>query len=255
MKVIFSTLFSILVISTNAQSSFFKKQKIILRPILGYDFSLNTVKANAITDYQNNINTDGISFPALSVTFIIKNNFGLEASVYGIWDTKAKKNQRLFDQQFNSKFAAQYYISEDTLHYNLSEPFSRFAGTFGIVYRIEKNRWVCIPKVFVGATTVTLSSQSRYLKEKDGNNVLRTYYGSWSTSKDVFVLGTGISFIYRLNKRIGVCFDAAISCNNPRLNFTEDIRNLVSEETTNTSYRYHKFQYRINTGIGVAIGF
>ena len=255
MRNIFAILFCICTVGANAQKQSFRKQTIILRPALGYDFALNTIKANASTDYLSDMNTNGLSFPSFSATFFIKHNWGLEVSIYSIIHKDGKKNGRLFDQQFEKEFAAQYYILQDTLSYDLSEPFSRISGTVGIVYRIEKNRFVCIPKIFAGVVTVDMISKSYYLKEKNRNNILHIRYGNWQSSKDVFLLGAGASFIYRLTGKIGISMDMSCSMNNPHTTYLANIENLVTNEFTQVPYRYDKSQYRVNAGLGVAISF
>lgn len=236
-----------------AQKKPLRKQRLIISHGIGYNFPLNTVKVNPLTDQLTDINDKGVSLQMFSIGVYMKHNIGFELLLQGMPDTKSEDRTNRFVALVEERWADQYYINSLGPYNNSG--ISQFAGALGINYKIEKNRFTFIPKIFVGILSIDQASAIYYLKEKNANTVLKLNYSSDKSTQDKFMMGPAISAVYRFNSIIGFGLNASLFRYKANMVYEEKLTNLVTNESSSSYHHYTQTMHRMYIGLNMSMGF
>ncbi|MBX2925154.1 MAG: hypothetical protein KF746_23335 [Chitinophagaceae bacterium] len=236
-----------------AQKKPFRKQRLIFSHGIGYDLPFQTVRVNPVTDQLSDVNGKGLSFQVFSMSLFVKKNWGVEVLMQGVAGDSRKRN-KMFNQLIEEKWSDQYYYNRRPF-YN-EGGLDLFTGALGLIHKIEKRRVTYIPKFFIGVTsTYAADNINHYLKEKNANTVLSLDYLSGETNQASVLLGPAASMIYRFNSIVGVGLNASFLWHKVNFTYNERMTNLVTNEVSDTYYRYHDNIQRLYIGVNVYIGF
>lgn len=254
MRHLFIIVFCFFYTTTFAQKNTLRKQHVIFKTGVGYEFALNNIRANYITDQLTDLNDKGLALQFFSANIYIKKNWGVELFISGIATKQGKKRNQLFNTYMTDKWGGQYYYNPEEFYYDAAASgISRFNGGIGITYKIEKNRFTYIPKFFIGDVGVDLQSANAYLKERNNNTILTSRYYAGRTNKDRIFGGPAASVMYRFNNRLGISFDASWFVHHTKITYTETLTNLANNNTTTIPYNYNKMMHRLNAGLSFSL--
>ncbi len=242
-------------LSVVAQKKPFWKQRFIIGHGIGYGFQMNKLQVDPVTDQLSTVNDQGVSLRLLTIDWFLKDNWGVELSLYGLTDEDERKRDKKFEQLFEKQFENQYYVNTPW-YSDDANLLNKFTASLGLIYKIERGRFTGIPKFFVGVTEITYNNRySLYLKEKNKNMIMKVDYGSSSYSKGKLLLGSSIMVMYRFNSILGITFNASSFWHQAEIDYTRKMTNQVTKEVSANYYKGSKILHRLNFDMGVAIGF
>lgn len=128
-------------------------------------------------------------------------------------------------------------------------------GSIGPIYKIEKNRTICIFRGLIGVISFSTDWGSVYLKEKGTNSISDIHWSADRVVKDFVTFNPSFTFGYRITKRIVLDFDINYWFYNLSFSYQETNTNFITEETIITSYHYKKLANDISFGVGFMIVF
>lgn len=246
---------SLCVLPAAAQKKPLWKQRFILGHGIGYGFQMNKLQVNPVADQLSSVNDQGVSLRLLTMDWFLKNNWGIELSLYGLTDADERKRSKKFEQLFEKQFENRYYVNTPWYSDN-TNLLNKFTANLGLVYKIERGRFTFIPKFFVGVTEITYNNRySLYLKEKNKNMILKVDYRSDSFSKGKLLLGPSLTAMYRFNSILGVNFNASSFWHQGDIAYVQQLTNQVTKEESVYHYNGSKILHRLNFDLGIAVGF
>lgn len=240
-------------VSATAQKKPVWKQRFIIGHGIGYGFQMNTLRVDPVTDQLSSVNDKGLSLRFLTMDWFLKNNWGIEMSLYGLANDNELKRNKRFETLFKEQFEDRYYVNASLYS---EGGLKNFTGNLGLVYKIERGRFTCIPKFIVGITEISYKNlYNLYLKEKNKNMILKVEYTSGSFFEEKLLLGPSVTAMYRFNSILGITFNASSFWHRATTDYTRQLTNQVTKEESANYYKGSKILHRLNFDLGIAIGF
>ncbi len=128
-------------------------------------------------------------------------------------------------------------------------------GSIGPSYKIEKNRFIFVGRMMVGAVSIATNSGRVRLKEKNTNELLHIDWDTEYANKDCFSVNPSFTFAYRVNRRITFDLDLDAWFYNTDVTYIESVTNAVSGSLITKEYEYNHFMNDISIGLGIMVVF
>jgi hypothetical protein len=210
----------------------------------GYTNCLNTVGDDDLYESLSGFSKqtfDIITPISTSFFFGEKKNWGIDMLLQ-----ISIREGKDFDDYAASTYSDMYYPGKSYSD-KTDDVIVRFGA--GVCYKLEKNRFIFIPKALIGVTSFTNDNVSMVLKRKDSNETYSVKY-TVNGGNDSFTLMPCISLGYRLNRVLILTFDTMYSLYKTNFTYTETITN---NYTRQQEIKIHKSNSPVNN-LGFSIG-
>jgi hypothetical protein len=227
-----------------------------LKPAVGVNIPITTLLSGEITDNLFEYNDNSYYWQVISGNFFFSRNWGVEFTYQAGNSNSISGRADRFNSEIQKKFSENYFVSSSSgAQY---DDFNIILGNiergyFGIVYRIEKPKFIFLPKLLIGVTSFYTDWGSADLKEKGTNTVLKISYSSGKRPNDHFTFAPAFTFGYRLSKRVIANIDLLYSYYKTNIEFVEEIHNTFTEEISYKTIDYKKDIHTLTIGIGLII--
>jgi hypothetical protein len=210
----------------------------------GYTGCLNAIEDNDL--YES---LSGFSKQTFDVTLISTSFFFGEKKKWGV-DLSLHISSRMGGKNFDNYAADVYsdmYYPKNSYSYRINDGIVRFGA--GVCYKLEKKRFILIPKALIGVTSFTNDDTSAELKRKDSNEMYQVKYAA-NGNNNSFTVMPCISLGYRFNRVLILTFDAMYSLYKTGFAYTETITNIYTRQQ---EMKTHKSNSPVNN-LGFSIG-
>ena len=249
----------LLVKPCQSQDSLHYKRGFQWKPMVGRNFSLHKLGTGAITDNLYSYTDNANSWQVLSLTYFFSKHWGTEINCQLGGSKETHSPNAYFSNNLSGKFNNYYlldtYVDNTNANGEIKDnlPFSDFSTTnLGIIYRIEKDKFVFYPKLSVGLTFFSAYSAYAYLKEKNANNVLEvTYTTTGQTPRTSVAISASSTFGYRISKSLLLFLDVGTSVFKTKLAYTATTTDLYTGNTSTVNYDYGGSISNLSLGTGV----
>lgn len=240
-----------------AQKKALYRQRVIFNHGISYSLPFNKISTNSVADKLTTVNDKGFGIQFFSFNWFVKENFGVELLLHGTTNSTEKKRQKEFVSQVEGQFTSQYYTDMAYIfEFEQSLSIKKFTAALGANYKIERHKFTCIPKFFVGVlATEQMSVMARFMKERNTNNVMRLDYEGQPHSKGRLLLAPAATLMYRFNNILGVSFNAFYWWHNADVNYSETITDIATDKATINRLSNDKTLHGLNLGLSLSLGF
>lgn len=233
-----------------------KYSKWYLKPAAGINIPISALLSGEITDNLIEYDDNAYYWQVISGNFFLSQKWGVEFTFQASTSKCISVRTDRFNAEIQQKYGEDYFIKPSSGP--LYDDFDIVGGDIergylGIVYRIEKQRYIFLPKLFIGVTSFYIERGVADLKEKGTNTVLKLSYSSGKRPNDHFTVAPAFTFGYRLSKRFIANIDLLYSYYKTDIKFTEEIRNTFTEETSYKTINYNKNIHTLTIGIGLIL--
>lgn len=227
-----------------------------LKPAVGVNIPITTLLSGEITDNLFEYDDNSYYWQVISGNFFFSQKWGVEFTFQANASERISGRADRFNSEIQKKYSEHYFIGSGSGA--LYDDFNIISGNFergylGIVYRVEKPKYIFLPKLFIGVTSFFIDWGSADLKEKGTNTILKLSYSSGKRPNDHFTIAPAFTFGYRLSKRVIANIDLLYSYYITNIEFIEEIRNTFTEETSFKVIDYKKDIHTLTIGIGLII--
>lgn len=255
-KLIVILLFLNLLNFTFAQESSNTYSKWYLKPATGINIPITNLFSGEITDNLFKYDDNSYYWQILSATYFFSSKWGIEFTYQTGHSQNISGRAARFNMELEEKYGDNYFVSPSSgAQY---DNFSFIGGSIekgylGLVYRLEKPKYIILPKFSIGVTSFYTDWGSADLKEKGTNTVYKLSYDSGKRPNDHFILAPSITFGYRLSKRIIASIDLLYSFYKTDIEFVEELRNTFTDEVLTETIDYKKNIHTLTVGMGLII--
>jgi len=227
-----------------------------LKPAAGINIPITTLLSGEITDNLFEYDDNSYYRQVISGNFFFSQKWGVEFTFQANASKRISGRADRFNSEIQNKYNKNYFVSPSSGA--LYDDFNIISGNFergylGIVYRIEKPKYIFLPKLFIGITSFYTDWGSADLKEKGTNTILKLSYSSGKRPNDHFTIAPAFTFGYRLSKRFIANIDLLYSYYKTDIEFVEKIRNTFTEEVSLRTIEYKRNIRTLTIGIGLII--
>ena len=230
-------------------SNISQAQKITIGQSGGYEFA---VGKNGGSNQLYNFNHDMLFFQPIVLTYWFNKKLGIQAvGQIGVYVKDAKPVDRKLP-----------VLSGDDLYlYNsqnyLSDGDETIKFRIGMVYNVERHKWIFQPKLLAGVMKLEEVNQTTLtLKEKNTNIYFSDVYrprGRDHTSLSLFLISGGINVSKALTPRFSLTADALYSHAGNTLPVSGKLTNLYTNEDSGRTFHEKIRLNSVAFGIGFAI--
>lgn len=227
-----------------------------LKPAVGINIPLTNLLLNEITDNLFEYDNNSYYWQVISGNFFFLKNWGVEFTYQAGNSKNISGRADRFNSEIQNKFGENYFVTPSSgAQYDDSNIIlgNIERGYLGIVYRIEKYRFIFLPKLMIGVTSFYTDWGKADLKERGTNTVLKISYTSGKRPNDHFTIAPAVTFGYRISKRFIVNLDFLYSHFKTNIEFIEKTRNVFTEEVSYKSIDYKKNINTLSIGIGLIV--
>ena len=243
-----------LIMTCFCQDSIQYKSKFQWKSMVCNNFPLKKMAKGAITDNLNSYSDNSVSWQALSFTYFFSKHWGVDANFQlgGSSTHQYSPNIDINNQSYPK--INNYYISSNNNYWTQNPPLCDFNRVnLGIIYRLEKDKFVIYPKLSLGLTSFSTYSATEYLKQKNANDILQLdYVPNKSFSVTDFTVSASTTVGYRIRKRLIIFLDLTASLFRPDLSYSASITDLntgIKSSTWNYGYKNDVSGLSLGTGI------
>ena len=197
-----------------------------LKPAAGINIPLTRLLNGEITDNLFEYGDNSYYWQIISGNYFFLQNWGVEFTYQdGNSQSIAGRADR-FNSEIVKQYSDNYFVSPSSgAQY---DDYSTIGGNIqrgylGLVYRIEKPKYIILPKLFIGVTSFITDWGRADLKEKGTNSVYELTYDSGKRPNDHFTLAPSVTFGYRLSKRLIANIDILYSYYKTDIVFVKEI--------------------------------
>ena len=255
--ILLTQLFFLVIMTGYGQDSFHYKSKFQWKAMACFNLPINQLAKRGVTDNFISYPDNSISWQLLSFNYFFSKHWGVDASFQlgGSSSHKYNPNTEL-GNNLSSKFS-NYYITVPNTSWNnkSTPPFCELNKTnIGIIYRLEKDKFVFYPKFSVGITTFSSYSAEAYLKQKSTNEVFHlTYIPNGATSKSYLTVNASSTIGYRTSKNLLLFLDLTASIFKPNLYYTATTTDLFTGISSTENYNYENNISNLSIGMGIIL--
>ena len=227
-----------------------------LKSAAGINTPITTLLSGEITDYLFRYDDYSLYLQFISGSYFFSEKWGVEMSIQSNMSSGISSRTDRFNNQIQKQYREDYFINpyENKMYNDLNMSPLGFPRMYlGLVYRIEKPKYIILPKLFIGVTLVSADQSTTYLKEKGSHTILELTYREEKGKSDFFTIAPGVSFGYRLSKRFIVNLDLVYSYFKPDFEYRKETRNIFTEESSSTTFDYKKDIHTLSMGLGLII--
>jgi len=224
------------------------------RPAVGVHIPITPMLHGNVTDGLVEYDDRSNYLQLIAVTYFPYAKWGIDFSFQASSSKRLDGHSQQFADNTASNYGTGYYVDPD---YSVDYENSTFIGggiervSLGVVRRIERSRWLLLPKISVGATSFIASSAQFHLKEKDSNTILKLNYTPDDQKKDFFTVAPAVSIAYSISRWISVSFDIQYSYFKSDLTYTKTLRDVYSGEASTEVLTYSDPVQTLSLGIGL----
>jgi len=246
-------------VKTLAQSQEILPIRLMIRTSFGTNVALSPLEKKAVTDNLIKYDKNSFYLQFISGTYFFDSHWGGEITISSNVGGNIDHGDRSFDWALDKKYSDQYFIDYETYDYTT---FHSTTGTplffkvqTGPVYKIESGKIVVITRLLAGISTLGTDYRSIRLKEKGSNEGFDISYNTKnnSGSNTSFIISPGVSFGYRIFRRIMLTADLGYSGYKIDPEYIEKTTRATTGEVTTKTYRYNSFIHELNLGIGASV--
>jgi outer membrane protein W len=227
-----------------------------LKPAAGINIPITNLLSGEITDNLFEYDDNSYYWQVISANYFFSSKWGIELTYQAGYSQNISGRADRFNTELEEKYGDDYFVSPSS-----GAQYDNFTiiggsiqrGYLGLVYRIEKPKYIILPKVSIGVTSFYTDWGRADLKEKGTNTVYKLSYDSGERPNDHFTLAPSITFGYRLSKRLIANIDVLYSYYKTDIEFTEEIRNTFTEEISFRTIDYKKNMHTLTIGLGLII--
>ncbi len=232
--------------------------KLYIKPAIGINLPITNLLQGEVTDDLFKYSDNSFYYQILSGNFFFSKHWGIEFTYQAGYSNSISGRADRFQNKMQKMYGKDYFVStESGAQYNGVNPIlgDIERGYLGLVYRIEGNKFILLPKLLLGIVSFSTDWATIDLKEKGTNNVLKISYDSGRRPNDYFTIVPAVTFGYRLSERIIANVDILYSYYKTNIEFIEKTRNTFTEEISNKTIDYKKNVNTLTIGIGLIIEF
>ena len=229
-----------------------------IKPAVGLNIPLTTLRNNSITDYQLEYADKTVAWQVVPVAVFWNKHWGIEFVYQASTSKKIRQQEDRFRQVLEDQYSSNFYISPRPDHSNYSTDLLGGhveRGFLGVVYRTEKNRFYLQPKLAIGVTSFYINTELHYLKEKKSNDVTMIYYDGGRPARDFFTLVAASAVGYKLSKRIAINLDLQTSWFKANFTINKSLTNQNTGFSTQEAIDYKKHIFTFTPLLGAMISF
>ncbi|MFT5337814.1 MAG: hypothetical protein ACI9YL_001826 [Luteibaculaceae bacterium] len=238
----------------NGQEAPASYSKWFIKHTLGLNNPFNALLNNEITDHLLDYDDHSYFTQSFSGNFFFLKNWGAELTFQAGNSGKAQGQAEKFNAELRNIFGTKYFVRPRSgAEYN---PDNIRLGSIervyvGIVYRLEKTRFLLLPKFLVGFTSLYADKGGADLKEKGTNTVLRVSYDPGNRPKKHVSFAPAFTVGYRLSEHLFLNLDLQYSYFKTDIEFIKETRNLYTDEFILESIKYKKSINTLTIGAGL----
>ena len=227
-----------------------------LKPAAGINIPITNLLSGEITDNLFEYDDNSYYWQVISGDYFFSQKWGIEFTFQASAAKRISGRADKFNSEIQNKYSEDYFVSPSSgAQY---DEFNIISGNFGkgylgIVYRVEKPKYIFMPKLFVGVTSFYTDWGRADLKKKGTNTILELSYSSGKRPNEHFTIAPALTFGYRLSKRFIANVDFLYSYYKTNIEFIEVTRNTFTEETSYRTIDYKKNIHTLTIGIGLII--
>lgn len=196
--------------------------------------------SGTITDNLLNYNDNAVIFQMPSPTYMFSSNWGIEVGLQLGFSGDFQTRVNNLNSYFEEKYAAVYFVlpANGFNHQNNAGLYNSYwRGMVGLVYQIEKTKYLFLSKFLIGSTDLQVTPVRSDLKERGTNDVLKlSYFPDMTRNHSFFTLSTGLTLGYKISKRTWVNFDVRYAYFKSNFSIEEKFRDPLTEETLQNDF-------------------
>src|SRR5690554_6694939 len=227
-----------------------------LNPGAGLNLPISKLFLGEITDNLIEFSDHTYYLKFISASYFFNDRWGLEFAFQTNVSKSILDRADRFNAQIEDEYGEAYFVTYGyaTSYYDETDITSGYSrGSFGLVYRIEKPKYIILPKIFFGTTAFDADRGFASLKERGAHTVLELSYNSKNGSGDNLMIAPAISVGYRISNRFLVSFDVVYSYFKVDFQYTKELRNTFTGEVWTESIIYNRNIHTLSIGAGLII--
>lgn len=227
-----------------------------LKPAAGINIPITKLLTGDITDNLFEYDDHSYYLQFISGSYFFSQKWGMELTFQMCMSNNIHGREDSFNAQIQNQYGDAYFVNpgySPGMYNSRSDVGVFLRGYIGLVYRIEKPKYIIIPKILIGTTGVATDSGTAYLKEKGAHTSLALSYKTENESESYLTIAPGLSFGYRLSKRFIANFDLVYSYYKTDFQFVKETRNTFTEEVWTETIDYNKGIHTLSLGVGLII--
>lgn len=227
-----------------------------LKPAVGLNIPLTHLLSDRITDNLVDYDDNSFYWQVLSATYFVSPKFGIDLTIQAGHSFDISGRAARFNSDLKEMYSDKYFVSPRSgAEYDDFSPIlgSIERGYLGLVYRIEKPKYLILPKILIGVTSFYTDWGSADLKEKGSNTMYVLTYDSGKRPNDHLMISPSVSLGYRFSKRILANLDIFYSIYKADFDYQEELRNAFTDVVLVKNMGYHKTIHTLTIGMGMII--
>lgn len=255
-KIIVFLVFTSLLKSAFAQENSSSYSKLYLKPAAGINIPMTNLLSGEITDYLFEYNDNSFYWQILSATYFFSPKWGIDFSYQAGYSNNISSRADKFNREIEKEYSDNYFVTSSSgAQY---DDFSLIGGSIergylGVVYRLEKPKFIFLSKLSIGVTSFYTDWGKAYLKEKGTNSFYLLSFNSGNRPNDHFSIAPSGTFGYKLSKRLIANLDFLYSYYQTNIEFVKELKNTYTDEISIEIIDYKKKLHTLTIGIGLII--
>ncbi len=226
------------------------------KPSFGYTLPLTKLLKGNVTDYLLEYDDMTVYWQVISLTCFFHRHWGIEFNYQANSSRNISKRADRFLEYQHAAYDTDYYVTPST-----GASYDQFSiiggdverGYLGLIYRIEKGRFLFYPKLSIGVVSFYSDWGEAYLKEKNANTVLQLSYSSGQRPNDHFALATSATIGYKLSNRCFLNADVLVSRYKTDITYVKTTTDLNTGGQLFETIGYQKQIYNLCLGAGLIV--
>jgi len=255
-KCIIVLLFLNLLNLANAQEIVKTYSKLHFNSSYGINIPLTNVLTGEVTDNLFDYSDNSYYWQICSASYFFSPKLGIEASIQLGFTQNTSGRADRFNAQIEKEYSEDYFVTVGSgAEYESTSLFGESVERlyFGLVYRIDKPKYVVMPKISIGVTSFYTDWGSASLKEKGTNIVYELSYDSGKRANNHFTFAPSLTFGYKLSKRMILNMDIIYSFYKTDIEYKKELRNTFTNKITTETFDYKKNINTLTIGVGLII--
>lgn len=251
-------LFSLILFLTISINSYSKSDSVqfsrwYIKPAIGLNTPISNLLKGELSDHLISYDDHSFYLQLISGNLFFTKNWGVEFT-YQLNAATSKSNSRSdFATGINDFASGNYFVNPDGTEYTGIASTNFDKVLIGAVYRIEKQRFLILPKLLFGLISYSAETENIVLKQRNSNSIYKLSYTPNESAGGEFILSPAITLGYRLNKFILLNCDFQYSIFNSSLVYEHAFRNTFTNDTRITTIDYGGMKQSFSVGVGLIV--